>query len=150
MTADKKTLARLAKLIALATRNSEKEEARNSAVLACELIAEGKLVILLPSDPRLGGEAETENPFPGVAPPDPNDPIWNEVRRWSPRERPTGAALRPFNARASWLAMRSRYGGHCQSCLSAVEVGEFVYWAKDEGSIHSACFLQAMAGRRGR
>jgi hypothetical protein len=166
--AEKEMLARLEKFIALASGNREGNEARNAAVAACELITKHKLVILHPNDPRLhapvdwGAPRPAHNPFPGVDPPDPTDPIWKEVaRKWGggggggggvgvgggvrPGERARVVdRAKPFNKKASWTAMRSRFGSHCQACLTSIEVGEFVYWAKEEGAVHATCFAEVM------
>jgi len=103
-----KILERIAALIAL-TESPFSEEARTSAVLACKLIREHKIEMMMPGTLKIFESQKEDFDF------DFGNPMQRRVR------------------------LRSKYMGRCRECGSFYKIGEWVMWAKGEGSVHVRC-----------
>lgn len=120
------------KLIALAANNSSENEARTAALLACKAIAAERLVLLLPTDPRLALHASPPAtwPPPGWAPSEwqhPGSPTsstaWKKSTQ-SPRPDPS-----PDDPRRISVRFESR----CVVCSLTLPEGTRAWWRKGDG-----------------
>jgi hypothetical protein len=110
-----RVVAKVEKLVAMSA-SPHLEEARTSAFMACRLIREHSLQVVVQGsahDPK----QEPEKPF-------------NESEK-------------PFNESEKFRPIRVRHKGYCQRCRVSIFPGEMAFWSAGNGLLHMHCKTQA-------
>lgn len=103
-------LQKVQALLALTT-SPNIDEARNAALAAVRLIRQHGLVITSPAP-------HTGTSFPA----------------------PTFRARSRKNGNSGWRRIKSKYAGSCRWCKQTIEPNTTIYWSRDAGAYHCACY----------
>jgi len=134
---DEKTLEKVLRLIALSASPSE-EEARTSAVLACRLIQQHKLLVVLPNGAN--GTNGFHSPYPrsgsAWSPPPAPSP------RPPPRPAPAPKRSKPRNPKPRLIVLN--YRGVCSTCKQYITRGSRAWWRPGKGVAHETCSYDSL------
>jgi hypothetical protein len=118
-------LQKIQALLALAAASDlddKTNEARNASYAAVRLMRQHRIVLSTPTTQK------------GAAFPVPSVHV----------KAPTPARARPAKTQDDgWRKMKAKFEGHCKWCNEAVKPNAPIYWSKDHGAYHAACYFDS-------